>query len=471
MRLILAPALIAAGLWATASARAINSGTRATLHSSTLCDPSVKQHSGYIDVGHGRDLFFWFFERTTANPVYTESWAEQTTSASASPPLTLWLNGGPGCSSMYGLFKELGPCAIDRTTNATQLNPWSWHRASHLLFVDQPVGAGLSRTDSQATESPMNSSSAAAQDLLQFFYGFYEAFPQYRDLDLHIFGESYAGKYIPALATHIVRANLALKSATTDTSVHHHINLQSIGIGNGWTNPLLQYAATTKAICPLSFLPAEVCQKTEEAVPHCTALLTACYAGKNLTTCQEATDYCEDKIRGPYMNTSRSVYDYSKVLPGPGQEEIEDPHLTAFLSHPDVRHAIGSRISTFQSCHLEMTGAFIESGDHGANASPYLEYLLSQKVDTLLYVGERDVVCAWAGIEDTALALRWSGATKFRTAATHPLTMNAQTNGFVRRQGPLTLVRMLDSGHMVPVDQPEAALHMFTHWLENRLAN
>lgn len=87
----------------------------------------------YEPVLHSNDhatnmLQFWFFE--SRNDPSTD-------------PVTLWLNGGPGSDSMYGLFEELGPCNITEDL-VTSLNPYSWNNISNLLFLSQPVGVGFS---------------------------------------------------------------------------------------------------------------------------------------------------------------------------------------------------------------------------------------------------------------------------------------------------------------------------------------
>lgn len=72
-------------------------------------DPNVKSYSGYVDVEEGQHYFFWFFEARNADP--TEA------------PLTVWINGGPGSSSMIGLFQENGPCGVDIDGNVYS-NPY-----------------------------------------------------------------------------------------------------------------------------------------------------------------------------------------------------------------------------------------------------------------------------------------------------------------------------------------------------------
>jgi carboxypeptidase C (cathepsin A) len=85
---------------------------------SGVCEttPGVNQLSGYIEVGKNMSMWFWFFE--ARNKPETA-------------PFTLWLNGGPGCSSMIGLFQEHGPCQVNADEKTTVLNPNSWNELSN----------------------------------------------------------------------------------------------------------------------------------------------------------------------------------------------------------------------------------------------------------------------------------------------------------------------------------------------------
>jgi len=91
--------------------------------------------NSYLDVGNGRDLFFYFFESR---------------SKPSEDPVIMWINGGPGCSSALGLFMELGPCSVKddpKSLNDTKVNPNSWNSNANIFFLDEPIGVGFSRAE------------------------------------------------------------------------------------------------------------------------------------------------------------------------------------------------------------------------------------------------------------------------------------------------------------------------------------
>ena len=151
--------------------------------------------------GTNHNLFYWLFKSDKAR---------------TDAPLVLWINGGPGSSSMFGLFVENGPLRVVRNGTGTgdfvvslpRDGQGSWiDEGVDMVFVDQPVGTGFSYGDSLATTMQQIS-----DDMLQFLVTFiYKEYPEYQTRDFLITGESYAGKYLPQLATTIHNYNLNQK--------------------------------------------------------------------------------------------------------------------------------------------------------------------------------------------------------------------------------------------------------------------
>ena len=88
--------------------------------------------AGYLSTSDSRRIFYYYFGARNASG-----------QAVAGAPLLIWINGGPGCSSLFGLFFENGPYNIS-STGKLVANPYTWARAANMLYIDQPVATGLS---------------------------------------------------------------------------------------------------------------------------------------------------------------------------------------------------------------------------------------------------------------------------------------------------------------------------------------
>lgn len=69
-----------------------------------------------------------------------------------------------------------------------------------MLFIDQPTGTGFSISNGLNVSSEWD----AAKYFNVFMDQFYQIFPEYKDQPLYLFGESYAGKYIPTFTYHLL---------------------------------------------------------------------------------------------------------------------------------------------------------------------------------------------------------------------------------------------------------------------------
>ncbi|KAK9510755.1 hypothetical protein O3M35_005476 [Rhynocoris fuscipes] len=150
----------------------------------------LKSFAGYLGVEpkHNSHLFFWFFPAQDGN---------------AKAPLILWLQGGPGATSLFGMFTEIGPYTVQN--DRLELMPNSWNQNYSLLFIDNPVGTGFSFTD--AEDGYATSQKQIADQLYKALIQFFTIFPEQQDPPFYIAGESYAGKHIPSLAYEIDRRN------------------------------------------------------------------------------------------------------------------------------------------------------------------------------------------------------------------------------------------------------------------------
>lgn len=163
--------------------------------------------AGYLKTDvDGNDLFYIFTPSQSGN---------------VSDPVLLWLNGGPGCSSLFGLLGEIGPVTTDLFSNKFTLNNFSWNKNAHTIFIESPAGVGFSKV---ADPKQDYNDEKTAKGTFTALKNFFSEFPDYAKNEFFISGESYAGVYIPKLAEVIA----------ADES--KSINLKGVLVGNGLTD-------------------------------------------------------------------------------------------------------------------------------------------------------------------------------------------------------------------------------------------
>ncbi|KAI8089781.1 prepro-carboxypeptidase Z [Halteromyces radiatus] len=401
-----------------------------------LCDPSVIQHSGYITLSPGVRYFYWFFESQT-DP--------------NNAPLTVWLNGGPGCSSMVGLWQELGPCKIEEDGESVSTNPFSWNKYSNLLFFDQPAGVGFSLGDDL-----VDSSEAGAVPAYNFLLSFMKRYPKYASAPLHFFGESYAGHYIPVYADYIMQQNQLVNQGLKENPIIH---LKSIGIGNGWTNSDIQMEAYPTMACNSTYGPVvseETCQRMRNNMPACLKRVNRCHAtGKN-SDCAIAEAYCNTHVVSLFDQSRRSYYDV-RTSDDPRSDYVD------YLNKNTTKEEIGAT-GLYEECSDKVFEHFVFTGDSIRNTDSYVANVLNQGIRVLLYAGDADYICSWYGNYAWSSVLKFDGSDDYQTQKMEPWLVDGIEAGQIQSGGNLTFIRIYEAGHEVPYYQPKAALQMFnTH--------
>eukprot|EP01063_Lacrimia_lanifica_P011409 TRINITY_DN1819_c0_g2_i1.p1 TRINITY_DN1819_c0_g2~~TRINITY_DN1819_c0_g2_i1.p1 ORF type:complete len:501 (+),score=194.82 TRINITY_DN1819_c0_g2_i1:60-1562(+) len=214
-----------------------------------LATDDVEVYAGYADGGvapHGQGRLHFHY---MAFPARKDP---------ANAPTVFWYNGGPGASSKFGIFTELGPYYLDENSERNVLfnltgiptpvpNRYSWATAFNLIAIDSPPPIGMSYCTPAGPSGGFDSCGAWTDELV--FKANHIAvtnilkndFPQWVKNDLYITGESYAGVYVPGLVNEFL-------------SVPNGLNLKGFAVGDGCmgigvacqnlTAPMFSYPST-----------------------------------------------------------------------------------------------------------------------------------------------------------------------------------------------------------------------------------
>ncbi|KAF9431623.1 hypothetical protein BGZ76_011914 [Entomortierella beljakovae] len=418
---------------------------------------ALNQWSGNMPVGSDNSLFFWYIQakdRRSDNVIF-------------------WYNGGPGCSSMEGLFDENGPYVPNG--GSFELNPHSWHNIGHIIYVDQPFGTGFSHSNTTVPDEDF-----VGRTMVSFYRNFLKTFPELKSKKVYLTGESFAGRYIPYFAKHVLNFNDKHKSDP--------INLKAVAIGNGLYGnfinndlvdmvPFLKKHSWMYSNNQTWFSHVEALAKKAKELPNCynsrsdSTTSDECYKllDDYYSTLQLPSDFplptsCVDLSGTPLYLNPYNIYSKSCEKAKEDLSVVNSP-WSVYLDSPEVQKVLHAKVEPYSAC------ARIPGGIYESDPSLLPQYFIGSLVDrglkVILYSGLYDSVVPHTATEATIRQLKWRGQKGFKHSKMNKATMTPIFTGKPRRQTGLfhsekglTYVTIDKAGHMVPRDDPITALWM-----------
>ncbi|XP_065200825.1 venom serine carboxypeptidase-like [Planococcus citri] len=387
----------------------------------------IKSYSGYFTVHerYNSNLFFWYFPCKSKN------------SSNSEAPLVIWLQGGPGASSLFGLFTENGPYEFKK--GKLGYRKYAWTNDFNVLYIDNPVGTGFSFTDDDEHGYATNQATIG-ENLHEALRQFLILFPNLQKSGIIISGESYAGKYIPSLAYTI------LNKPNTNPS----INIAGLLIGNPMISPehMLHYNEYLYSHGLVDANGQQELKKQEDKMRN------KIRAGK----WKEASELMSSTFFG--MDDSNTLFykltglqQYFNLL----KEKTASTEFITFLNQPHIRKALHVGYRRFSESTLKVFNRLQE--DIMKSMKPIFETVL-ENYPTLVFTGQLDIICPWYLQENLLLHLSWSGAWEYYTAERKPFHLNQYLVGYYKTAKKFTDMMIRNAGHMVPTDKPRWALDL-----------
>lgn len=455
-----------------------------------------RTYAGYIEVGSkdkATKMFehYLFFE-SEGNP--------------AKDPLIMWTNGGPGASSFFGSFSELGPYYLTDASKKTESykktgvptlfeNFYRWTKLGSLLIRNLPPPIGFSYCDPAGPSGdgyscgPWNDTSTA-QHSADFMSGWMNTFSEYKKNDLFLTGESYAGIYVPMLAREILARGGPLAS-----------QLKGVAVGDGCTNG--QSPTCTNARGPLFDVEfyhghGQFSDKTYRAI-KATCSEEELMHGVKSNACKKQLDQM-DTEKG--YNFAYNLYDecYDFALSsrkwheplGKGPPAIrarklgQGPSGSSSASqewHMDGTPCGGTDVLPYwvnasavkKALHVADDALFF-TGDNGVgftykgtepDITPWYKSIAEKsKLRVLIYNGDADPSL------NSFYGENWTAGLGLREKQSwRPWTRDGKNKmgGYVTRyEGGFDYLTIRGSGHMVPEYKPEAAFVFLKSFLQDQ---
>ena len=399
-----------------------------------------KQYSGYLNITRNRHYHYWFVE-CEEDP--------------ENAPVVLWLNGGPGCSSLIGLIYEHGPFRINDSTNPPTLYrfDYNWAKLANMIYLESPVGVGFSYSDSIDDYDSLDDDSTVNDNFLAV-EKFFELFPEYRKNDFYLTGESYAGVYVPMLAQKILGG--------TQNETYKGALLKGIAVGNGCTGTEIGVCKRNTTFIAqffvqnTAFLEQEMKNKLEQK----------CNWDKPYDISQE----CYDAINE--MNTILDLINpygvYSDILTFNASSKASK----AYFNQQQVMDAIHVKKPDIEwdICTFDNWGRNSSYHKTEPNLPRDTYPILNEQIQVLVYNGDWDAVVPYTDNE------RWTKDMGYDvTEGWHPWFYNGsddigkQVGGYATRYNTkfnFTFITVRGGRHEVPETAPVSSFEMLRRFLK-----
>lgn len=403
------------------------------------------------------ELYFWFFP--SENPA-------------ASDEIVIWLNGGPGCSSLEGFLQENGPISWQYGSGPNAVyNPWTWSNLTNMIWVEQPVGTGFTQGKPTAT-----SQEETAEEFLGFFKNFVKTFGL-ENRKIYITGESYAGRYVPYIADAMLSKNNTefydVKGVLFyDPSIAEDVVLEdvpTVAFVDKWAGLFNFNESFTKDIHER----ADACGYTDYLEKH----LTFPPSGKIPQPANNSdVDGCSlwnDVLNAAFLtNPCFDVYAIATTCPllwdplgFPGSFDYVVAGTEIYFNRTAVQKAINAPIQPWAEC----SSGVLDKDTSEQSSYEVIPRIIDALDRTVIAHGELDMILLYNGTLLAIQNMTWGGIQGFQSPPTEDFyvpyhedlsktSLSAKgVMGKFHTERKLTYVQQALSGHMVPQYQPSSA--------------
>ncbi|KAK9041556.1 hypothetical protein V6N11_016651 [Hibiscus sabdariffa] len=419
-------------------------------------DVNFRQFTGYIDVDDGAAgvSFFYYFVEAENDAM--------------NQPLTVWLTGGPGCSSVGDAFSSVGPFITTKNARGLDRNLFSWNKVSNLLFIDSPIGSGWSYSNADGPYK--NGDDSTKKLLVSFMQKWYEKYPNFKSKDLYVAGSSYAGHFVPNLASALLDDNKQSKELK--------FNVKGIALGN----PLLRSKLEILARFDFFHARGQVDNVVYEQVKkECNTLDESNYFSKYETNW---TNPCSlilednhlfpnlfDVIRDPCDGNLTDLSlgkELTKVSQGVDMCTFLRPDF--YFNIPEVQRAFhGNRTNLpypWMGCFMHKF--LYNADDKNRDMLPVLKCLLQQSIRITIFSGDVDGLVPAVGTLKHLYKL--AEEMNIKSTKEEAWSQENKEGGKKYSFGDLlTFFTVIGANHHVAFSKPSEALYLFTDFTVNRM--